>query len=187
MDRISPKRRFTVLVAGGRRDLRPTWPRSAGSSPGPSCAPGNILLAVAGPRRFSAQLERRRAVRHGAGQSVAVCRAELAGGHGDSRVAFLVRRCARRLAHGRARLRDGRRAGQLVRSAGSARRSVAGGDPRAGERIYAVRDWILWQANNEWRWPNFNIADSLLVCGAAIMFFHALIASERAVERTVGQ
>ena len=28
---------------------------------------------------------------------------------------------------------------------------------------------------NEWRWPNFNIADSLLVCGAAIMFFHALL------------
>jgi signal peptidase II len=37
-----------------------------------------------------------------------------------------------------------------------------------------VRDWILWQANDRWRWPNFNIADSLLVIGAAVLFFHAL-------------
>jgi signal peptidase II len=62
------------------------------------------------------------------------------------------------------------------------------GDPRAGERIYAVRDWILWQASDEWRWPNFNIADSLLVCGAAIMFFHALLhpialGSERSADK----
>jgi signal peptidase II len=49
------------------------------------------------------------------------------------------------------------------------------GDPRAGETIYAVRDWILVQVNNEWRWPNFNIADSLLVTGAALMFLHALV------------
>jgi signal peptidase II len=44
----------------------------------------------------------------------------------------------------------------------------------AGHAVYAVRDWMLWQANHRWRWPNFNIADSLLVCGAAILFFHAL-------------
>lgn len=48
------------------------------------------------------------------------------------------------------------------------------GDPRAGESIYAVRDWILWQVNDQWRWPNFNIADSLLVTGAALMFLHAV-------------
>jgi signal peptidase II len=48
------------------------------------------------------------------------------------------------------------------------------GHPRAGETVHAVRDWILWQVNNEWRWPNFNIADSLLVTGAALMFVHAL-------------
>jgi signal peptidase II len=48
------------------------------------------------------------------------------------------------------------------------------GHPRAGETIYAVRDWILWQANDRWRWPNFNIADSLLVTGAAVLFLHAL-------------
>jgi signal peptidase II len=46
--------------------------------------------------------------------------------------------------------------------------------PRAGEPIYAVRDWILWQANDQWRWPNFNIADSLLVVGAALLLLHAL-------------
>jgi signal peptidase II len=44
---------------------------------------------------------------------------------------------------------------------------------RAGEVAYAVRDWILWQINDELRWPNFNIADSLLVAGAGILFVHA--------------
>jgi len=47
--------------------------------------------------------------------------------------------------------------------------------PRAGERVHAVRDWILWQVNSEWRWPNFNIADSLLVSGAILMFVYAMI------------
>jgi len=46
--------------------------------------------------------------------------------------------------------------------------------PRAGEPIYAVRDWILWQANDQWRWPNFNLADSMLVVGAALLLLHAL-------------
>jgi len=48
------------------------------------------------------------------------------------------------------------------------------GDPRAGETAYAVRDWILWQVNDRWTWPNFNIADSLLVVGAIMMFVHAM-------------
>jgi signal peptidase II len=38
------------------------------------------------------------------------------------------------------------------------------------DAVHAVRDWILWQANDRWRWPNFNIADSLLVLGACLMF-----------------
>ncbi len=44
-------------------------------------------------------------------------------------------------------------------------------DPgRAGQRVYAVRDFILlarrWPPNGRWQvWPNFNVADSLLVCG----------------------
>ncbi len=42
---------------------------------------------------------------------------------------------------------------------------------RAGEHVYAVRDFILlawkWPPQARWHvWPNFNIADSLLVCGA---------------------
>ncbi|MAT68644.1 MAG: peptidase A8 [Planctomycetaceae bacterium] len=43
---------------------------------------------------------------------------------------------------------------------------------RAGEPIYAVRDFILlagrWDADPSKRlvWPNFNVADCLLVCGA---------------------
>jgi signal peptidase II len=48
------------------------------------------------------------------------------------------------------------------------------GHPRAGETVHAVRDWILWQVNDQWTWPNFNVADSLLVTGAALMFVHAL-------------
>ena len=41
------------------------------------------------------------------------------------------------------------------------------------ERKCAVRDWILCQYHG-WVWPNFNIADSLLVCGAAMLVWHAV-------------
>jgi signal peptidase II len=37
-----------------------------------------------------------------------------------------------------------------------------------------VRDWILFQWSDRWRWPNFNIADSMLVIGAAVLFCHAM-------------
>ncbi len=46
------------------------------------------------------------------------------------------------------------------------------------EAVHAVRDWILWQVNDHWRWPNFNIADSLLVVGVAILLLHAFLHSE---------
>ena len=47
-------------------------------------------------------------------------------------------------------------------------------DPsRSGERVYAVRDWMLLQWNDQWVWPNFNVADSLLVAGACILLVHA--------------
>ncbi len=36
-----------------------------------------------------------------------------------------------------------------------------------------VRDWILLKYG-DFIWPNFNIADSLLVCGAALIMWHAL-------------
>ena len=37
----------------------------------------------------------------------------------------------------------------------------------------AVRDWILFRYG-DYTWPNFNIADSLLVCGAAMLMWHAV-------------
>lgn len=42
------------------------------------------------------------------------------------------------------------------------------------ERVHAVRDWILFQWSDALRWPNFNIADSLLVCGACLLALHAV-------------
>ncbi len=47
-------------------------------------------------------------------------------------------------------------------------------DERFGEPVYAVRDWILWQVNDAWRWPNFNLADAFLVTGAAVLFLRAM-------------
>jgi len=49
--------------------------------------------------------------------------------------------------------------------------AVYGEEP--GSRIYAVRDWILLTYRGH-KWPNFNIADSLLVCGAAMLFVHSV-------------
>ena len=47
-------------------------------------------------------------------------------------------------------------------------------DPsRQGQVAYAVRDWILLQWGPNYRWPNFNIADSLLVGGAGIVMVRA--------------
>ena len=47
------------------------------------------------------------------------------------------------------------------------------GHPEAGQTAHAVRDWILFQWNDALRWPNFNIADCMLVCGAALLVLHA--------------
>ncbi len=41
-----------------------------------------------------------------------------------------------------------------------------------GEPVFAVRDWIHAMIG-KWPWPTFNIADSLLVCGAAMLLYHA--------------
>jgi signal peptidase II len=45
--------------------------------------------------------------------------------------------------------------------------------PMGPAAVHAVRDWVLWQANDRWRWPNFNIADALLVVGAGMLLLHA--------------
>ena len=44
---------------------------------------------------------------------------------------------------------------------------------QAGDPVYAVRDWIKMIQIGEYAWPNYNIADSLLVCGAALLVWHA--------------
>ncbi|QDU98637.1 signal peptidase II [Lignipirellula cremea] len=41
-----------------------------------------------------------------------------------------------------------------------------------GARICEVRDWILC-CYGSYTWPNFNIADCLLVCGAALLMWRA--------------
>jgi signal peptidase II len=43
-----------------------------------------------------------------------------------------------------------------------------------GEPVYAVRDWLHFKIAGLIDWPIFNIADSLLVCGAALLVWHAL-------------
>jgi len=46
-----------------------------------------------------------------------------------------------------------------------------------GQPIYAVRDWILCMIGTH-PWPNFNIADSLLVCSVILWLVHELLQSE---------
>jgi signal peptidase II len=45
---------------------------------------------------------------------------------------------------------------------------------RAGDTVHAVRDWLHFKIDGVVDWPIFNIADSLLVCGAALLVWHAL-------------
>ena len=44
-----------------------------------------------------------------------------------------------------------------------------------GEPVHAVRDFILVMIG-DWPWPTFNVADSSLVSGAALLMWHALFA-----------
>jgi signal peptidase II len=48
--------------------------------------------------------------------------------------------------------------------------------PERPEWQSGVRDWILFRYE-QYTWPNFNIADSLLVCGAIMLAIHSLYAS----------
>ncbi len=45
---------------------------------------------------------------------------------------------------------------------------------QVGEPVYAVRDWILVMFG-KWPWPNFNIADSMMVVSVAILFLYVLL------------
>jgi signal peptidase II len=44
--------------------------------------------------------------------------------------------------------------------------------PGTAERVYAVRDWLYFRIDGVINWPVFNLADSLLVCGAVVLFWH---------------
>ncbi|HPU06820.1 MAG TPA: signal peptidase II [Thermogutta sp.] len=55
----------------------------------------------------------------------------------------------------------------------------ADGLHQVGDPVYAVRDWILVMIGR-WPWPNFNIADSLLVCGVTALVVYTLFFSELA-------
>jgi signal peptidase II len=49
-----------------------------------------------------------------------------------------------------------------------------GGRHHAGETVHAVRDFIL-MAVGDWHWPNYNVADSMLVCGAILFVCHSML------------
>jgi signal peptidase II len=46
---------------------------------------------------------------------------------------------------------------------------------QVGDPVFAVRDWIHFKIDAiGFDWPIFNIADSLLVCGASLLVWHSL-------------
>jgi signal peptidase II len=49
---------------------------------------------------------------------------------------------------------------------------------QAGDLVHAVRDWIRVMIFGH-TWPNFNIADSLLVSGATLLIWHAWRGEEK--------
>lgn len=51
-----------------------------------------------------------------------------------------------------------------------------------GEPVYAVRDWILVMIGS-YHWPNFNIADSLLVCGAILIVLYSFFVQDDQTNR----
>ena len=53
---------------------------------------------------------------------------------------------------------------------------------RAGDPVYAVRDWLYFRTIN---FPIFNIADSLLVCGAGLLLLHAFVGGRAKAEPKV--
>lgn len=49
---------------------------------------------------------------------------------------------------------------------------------------YGVRDWILMQIPGYPPWPNYNIADCCLVCGAALLIWHAVFYQDKDGDET---
>ncbi len=73
--------------------------------------------------------------------------------------------------------------GNLFDRLGLSNEDWAGPMLNAPEAVHAVRDWILWQANDRWRWPNFNIADSMLVLGACLLLLHGVRSPQKASDK----
>jgi signal peptidase II len=61
----------------------------------------------------------------------------------------------------------------------------AGAAHPPGEAVHAVRDWLHFKIDGIVDWPIFNLADSLLVCGAVILIWHALKPTSSSDCRTV--
>lgn len=51
-----------------------------------------------------------------------------------------------------------------------------------GEPVFAVRDWLYFVLID---WPIFNIADSMLVCGAGLLLLHAFVSPNPEATRQV--
>ena len=49
---------------------------------------------------------------------------------------------------------------------------IVNGLHNVGDPVHAVRDWIH-VIIIKWPWPTFNLADSMLVCGAVLLVWHA--------------
>jgi signal peptidase II len=57
-----------------------------------------------------------------------------------------------------------------------------------GARVYAVRDWLHFKIDSiGFDWPVFNIADSLLVCGAGLLILHAFRQPDTAASDAAGK
>ncbi len=57
--------------------------------------------------------------------------------------------------------------------------------PGTHEHVYAVRDWLHFQINHVINWPVFNLADSYLVCGAALLFWHVWTSGKTKAESKI--
>jgi signal peptidase II len=55
------------------------------------------------------------------------------------------------------------------------------GQSLTGQHVYAVRDWIHCMIGT-FPWPNFNIADSLLVCSVILLLLHELWSAKPVAE-----
>lgn len=55
-----------------------------------------------------------------------------------------------------------------------------------GAPVHAVRDFILARFGH-WDWPTFNLADSSLVCGAALLLWHAFVSKPEVVSESEEQ